>query len=134
MNRIIKFRAWDDANKIMEYNPFVAMKKTDEQKEVYFNCVFGRTDLNYVFLQFTGLTDKNGVEIYEGDIVSYDEPSYGLVKTKYHRVGTVEYREDLARFDIKLKNLFDGGSAIEMKEIYPIEVIGNVFENENLLK
>ena len=108
-----------------------------EKKMKLLDSIWNMPDPSYDFdeiQQFTGLLDRHGKEIYEGDIVSYNEPSYGLVKTKYHRVGMVEYREDLARFDIKLKSLFDGGGTIEMKEIYPIEVIGNVFMNPELLK
>ena len=69
--------------------------------------------------QFTGLKDKNGKEIYEGDI--YSIIKYDIDDIGHKEIHTVKFDEILCRFNV---NKFDS-------EAY--EVIGNIYENPELL-
>ena len=76
-------------------------------------------------MQYTGLKDRNGVEIYEGDIVQYETNYYG---NRQVRKAEVKWHDDLEH---------DGfGEPLAMGYIFRganIEVIGNVYENPELL-
>lgn len=79
----------------------------------------------------TGLKDKNGVVIHEGDIVMFDDGSRYLT-------GTVGWNEDYAKYEV-IYNQFTGNSfEFEGDDGYPVadlcEVIGNIHENPELLE
>ncbi len=85
--------------------------------------------------QYTGLKDKNNKEIYEGDIITHplcvkephdeDEPCE-------HFVGVIRYEVERGQyFAINQKQ---NGYVLEMSLVYNFEVIGNIYENPELLK
>ena len=81
--------------------------------------------------QFTGIVDRNGVEIYEGDIIqTYDSKGKPILHEVY-------YLENEARFATKLigyENLNEGSLTQKWINELDFEVIGNIFDNRELLQ
>jgi hypothetical protein len=70
MTREIKFRAWDKEGKKMSLQPFTLEDIFHGGGDTYAKQLWERNN-RLVFMQFTGLLDKNGVEIYEGSLQAY---------------------------------------------------------------
>jgi len=110
--RPIKFRAWDKRFKRMVYDSPMAI--------LYLN------DSDHELMQYTGLHDKNGKEIYEGDIVRATANG----NRKYQIVWQGYGLGNWWIADIQRDNLIPNKIPINLNAI---EVIGNIYENEELL-
>ncbi|EAW7204195.1 hypothetical protein FG327_03965 [Listeria monocytogenes] len=87
-----------------------------------------------VLMQYTGLKDKNGKKIFEGDIVAFSEDDFHVFNSQ------VEYfsEDGYPAFDIKVPSdyYFDSNvfSEVSMSGLHEIEVIGNIHENPELME
>ena len=134
--RTIKFRAWcEGKHENIEFgNPCMVYDVTIQNGK--FAAVVGGWDIQGTYktvpiMQFTGLQDKHGKDIYEGDILKvkniYNEEQIfsGLL--------TVYYNEELGAFRLLSE---DGtwGSYMLVDYTERYEVIGNIHENKHLIK
>ena len=119
MTREIKFRAWCQYTKSFRY-----VKDADDfswwaSSRNGPGCNISKIGL----MQFTGLHDKNGVEIYEGDIVQYGCKSNHSIR---YDVAYCDWR----MYDLKIHTYLRLGE----HSYNELEVIGNIYENPELLE
>lgn len=123
----LKLRAWDDYNNEMIY--------TDDTGWEYFGCqILDHNDLycdldedsRYPVMQYVGLNDKNGKEIYEGDIVE-------ISREQWENPHGIDYP---LQGKLKFKIEYEEGSFLPVSEMPSkhFEVIGNIYENPELLE
>ena len=120
-----RFRAW--------YTPFKGKTIGQEMKYGQAGRLITHAEMapdKYVLMQSTGMKDKNGVEIFEGDIVQWgDTPDW---EEKPIRVAVVKINPDI-QFDSNV-GIFEYGRFIYRDTERFLTVLGNVYENSELME
>lgn len=146
MNREIKFRAWDRKGK--KLYPFITIYAQDfghvQVSESGEDKVLERGE--YDLMQFTGLKDKNRKEIYEGDLVKigYEDAilpvefragMFGveIMEPSTNEDGTEYFERFVGLSDEIVQIKYEPDEKFGVKEALAIEVIGNIYENLELL-
>ena len=147
--REIKFRAWDKENKRFLEDYELSECNLDRDGSIYRpdnSKPFNKYDSEPIFTLFTGLLDKNGKEIYEGDFYkrildkenrfkkSYEWADYWLVEwLDEHACFTATYiGENTDKGMIKITPKRNRYSLLNYLEID--EIIGNIYENPELIE
>jgi len=124
--REIKFRAWNKTRKCFTY---FSLRPADNLREVVLTC--GKPNENFELMQYTGLKDKNGKEIYEGDIVHLG--AYNNCQKKWLPTYKCEVKFTLEHGGYAVSTPYTDNHFNDFEAKY-CEIIGNIYENPGLLE
>lgn len=117
MPREIKFRAWNGKEMQLAF---------DLSQNPKFWWVHNK---DYPLMQFTGLLDKNGKEIYEGDLIHGAEG--GHLSEVFFNEGYFQLRHNHYDMSGNITGVYE---QVLGWLVSPLEVVGNIYENKELLK
>lgn len=135
--REIKFRAWDKEKKCFFAPTYEAYKGNLEELNIGLSGRLAlrkidgfydesRFEGRFILMQYTGLKDKNGKDVYEGDVVCY--VTYDRTEPEGH-IGSVEFSD--GKFFVRGNGFYSYGEQdFTWSEL---EVIGNIYEDGGLL-
>ena len=124
-----KFRVWTEEGKVMYYDvyPF----KDDTLLLSYDEIAFDEVPASdFILMQSTGLKDKNDNEIFEGDIVRYKAGCNTVTEE-------VAYDKNFAGFGVRdayTDIIFTFLQLADVVDLISLEVVGNIYENPELLE
>ena len=123
-----EFRAWTEEGKAMYYDayPFKDNTLLLSYDEIAFDEVPAS---DFILMQSTGLLDKNGNEIFVGDIVKYEAGCNTVTEE-------VAYDKNFAGFGVRDADtdiIFTFLQLADVVDLISLEVIGNIYENPELL-
>ena len=124
-----KFRAWTEEGKVMYYGvyPF----RDDALLLSYDEIAFDEVPASdFIVMQSTGLKDKNGSEIFEGDIVKYEAGCNTVTEE-------VAYDKNFAGFGVRDADtdiIFTFLQLADVVDLISLEVVGNIYNNPGLLE
>lgn len=145
--RDIRFRIWDTSdNKFLSLKDYQDLGATEVENDgtltlsprFRFLTSMAIMPEKFIPLQYVGLKDKNGVEIYEGDIIDIHQTVNGynqfVIEWKDYGFSASYYNENTKRetirwYEYSLDELFE----VDEYE-KEIEIIGNIYENKHLLE
>ena len=136
--RIIKFRAWRTDEKYMvtsDVGALTALRNCSGNKGLAEQAGFSNIDNQpnpdkFILMQYTGRKDINDKEIFEGDIVSFDDCT--STESGYCErgcIGVVEWCDETVSFEVSNRL-----SAESYEVLDECVVIGNIYENPELLE
>lgn len=138
MNRQIKFRVWDTKNNewclgddliTHERDEFISLEEIATQSTVGIIDNDDELATGLVWQQFTGLLDKNGREIYDGDILKY-------LRSEPNKIGVVSFERGAFVYSACVNGrgpIALWAFTVENGNIIALEVIGNIFEHPQLV-
>ena len=126
--RQIKFRSWDEDRRKMHTSPkWVMFRVNKDGVLTAVNYGYSGKEVKLEVMQFTGLTDKNGKDIYESD----------LLMVKDARICEVIFFTPAGCWDLIPRNILSSqtvGAVCAASYQYHTEVIGNIYEDKHLLE
>ena len=127
----MKYKLWCKDKNEWEKDNWVILPNGDLMWVEYGNLVGGVYMKNHILVKSTGFKDIEGKEIYEGDILKVQSKKY---RDKDIKRPNLYVKWDRGQFDVYGKYDCWEDSLWNYMNFYDVEVIGNIFENYDLLK
>jgi uncharacterized phage protein (TIGR01671 family) len=140
--RELKFRVWNGAEMVHDvtvgkFGTFYVNPSNnglDEKDSASLTPFTTKYHEGTPVMQFTGVKDKNGDEVYEGDVVTFldacsTSTENGMECDEWENIGEVFWCDSMHRWDVSNRTDIDADEALA-----DIEVIGNIYKNPELLK